>query len=88
MAEGGRQLGLTIPPHINVRLSAEIERTGESARAIILRLIKLGKSCSGADMCGRISQREQAEIYAGIVDWPVRGFALVYLFFSLATLRF
>lgn len=36
---GGRQLGLAIPPAINARLSAEMARTGESARAIILRLL-------------------------------------------------
>lgn len=40
IAEGGRQLGLSIPPDLNVRLSAEMERTGESARAIILRLLQ------------------------------------------------
>lgn len=40
IAEGGRQLGLSIPPDINARLSAEMERTGESARAIILRLMR------------------------------------------------
>lgn len=40
IAEGGRQLGLSIPPDINARLNAEIERTGESARAIILRLLQ------------------------------------------------
>ena len=38
--EGGRQLGLSIPPDINARLNAEMERTGESARAIILRLLQ------------------------------------------------
>lgn len=37
--EGGRQLGLSIPPDINARLNAEMEHTGESARAIILRLL-------------------------------------------------
>lgn len=40
IAEGGRQLGLSIPPDINAQLSAEMERTGESARAIILRLLQ------------------------------------------------
>lgn len=40
IADGGRQLGLAIPPDINARLSAEMERTGESARAIILRLLQ------------------------------------------------
>lgn len=40
IAEGGRQLGLTIPPDINARLDVEMRRTGESARAIILRLLQ------------------------------------------------
>lgn len=40
IAEGGRQLGLSIPPDINARLDAEMARTGESARAIILRLLQ------------------------------------------------
>lgn len=38
--QGGRQLGLSIPPHINARLVAEMTRTGESARSIILRLLE------------------------------------------------
>ncbi|MCK9510735.1 MAG: hypothetical protein M0R28_05865 [Pigmentiphaga sp.] len=42
IADGGRQLGLAIPPEINARLNAEMERTGESARAIILRLLDKG----------------------------------------------
>ena len=40
IAEGGRQLGLSIPPDINARLTAEAERTGQSARQIILRLLQ------------------------------------------------
>lgn len=40
--EGGRQLGLAIPPDINARLNAEIDRTGDSARSIILRLLDQG----------------------------------------------
>ena len=40
IAEGGRQIGLSIPPAINAQLIAEMQRTGESARAIILRLLQ------------------------------------------------
>lgn len=39
IAEGGRRLTVRIPPEINTKLEAEIERTGESANAIVLRLL-------------------------------------------------
>lgn len=38
--EGGRQLTIAIPPDVNARLLAETERTGESARAVILRVLQ------------------------------------------------
>ena len=38
--EGGRQLTIALPPDINARLLAETERTGESARAVILRVLQ------------------------------------------------
>lgn len=38
--EGGRRITLRVPPDLNTRLSAECERTGESANATILRLLQ------------------------------------------------
>lgn len=38
-AEGGRRLTVRVPPETNIKLTAEMERTGESANAIVLRLL-------------------------------------------------
>jgi len=38
--EGGRRVTLRLPPEINQLLTAEMERTGESANAVILRLLQ------------------------------------------------
>lgn len=40
IAEGGRALHLLIPAEINSKLSAEIERTGESASAAVMRILR------------------------------------------------
>lgn len=37
---GGRQITVALPPDINARLDTEMQRTGESARAVILRLLQ------------------------------------------------
>lgn len=38
--EGGRRVTLAVPGDLNARLQAEIERSGESANAVILRLMR------------------------------------------------
>ena len=38
--EGGRRVTLAVPGDINSRLQAEMDRTGESASAVILRLMR------------------------------------------------
>lgn len=38
--EGGRRVTLAVPGEINSRLQAEMDRTGDSASAIILRLVR------------------------------------------------
>lgn len=38
--EGGRRVTLAVPGDLNIRLQAEMERTGESASAVILRLMR------------------------------------------------
>lgn len=40
IAEGGRRVTLAVPGDLNSRLQAEMERTGESASAVILRLMR------------------------------------------------
>lgn len=40
LAEGGRRITLAVPGDLNARLQAEMERTGESASAVILRLMR------------------------------------------------
>lgn len=40
LAEGGRRVTLAVPGDLNSRLQAEMERTGESASAVILRLMR------------------------------------------------
>lgn len=40
IAEGGRRITLAVPGEINARLRAEMERAGESASAVILRLVR------------------------------------------------
>lgn len=39
LAEGGRRLTVRVPAEINAKLEAEMQRTGESANAIVLRLL-------------------------------------------------
>ena len=38
--EGGRRVTVRIPPEVNARLDAEMARTGESANALIIRLLQ------------------------------------------------
>ena len=40
LAEGGRRVTLAVPGDLNALLQAEMERTGESASAVILRLMR------------------------------------------------
>lgn len=40
IAEGGRRVTLAVPGDLNALLQAEMERTGESASAVILRLMR------------------------------------------------
>lgn len=40
IAEGGRRVTLAVSGELNARLQAEMERTGESASAVILRLMR------------------------------------------------
>lgn len=45
VAEGGRRVTVRIPPELNARLDAELEKSGKSANALILMLLQnyLGK---------------------------------------------
>lgn len=38
--EGGRRVTLAVPGDLNARLQAEMDRTGESANSVILRLMR------------------------------------------------
>lgn len=38
--QGGRRITVRIPPELNAALSAELDRTGDSANSLILRLLQ------------------------------------------------
>ncbi len=38
--EGGRRITVRIPPDLNAALSAELERSGQSANALVLTLLQ------------------------------------------------
>ena len=40
LAEGGRRITVRLPPDINTALDAELAETGDSANALILRLLQ------------------------------------------------